>query len=319
VDGNAIGKKILEKCRLRTSEEGISPHLTVVQVGSDPASGAYIKKQQQNCGKIGATFTHESLPEETEAAGLLAKIHALNADPSVSGIIVQLPLPDRIPREQVLEAIAREKDVDCFNPVNVGLVTQANPQFLPATPFAVLRILTYHGVATKGKHCVVVGKSDIVGKPIALLLANEFGLACTVSMVDKHTEDGLRRSLLATADILVVAAGVRHLIRDPSCLKPRCVVIDVGIHSVTLDSGKRTLQGDVDTKAVEGVCSLITPVPGGVGPVTSATLMENLVHAALLQKNQQAQEELVFRQPAVFQKRVTVADLLQGKDTLTGS
>eukprot|EP00747_Dinoflagellata_sp_TGD_P167331 gnl/TRDRNA2_/TRDRNA2_191514_c0_seq1.p1 gnl/TRDRNA2_/TRDRNA2_191514_c0~~gnl/TRDRNA2_/TRDRNA2_191514_c0_seq1.p1 ORF type:complete len:409 (+),score=84.01 gnl/TRDRNA2_/TRDRNA2_191514_c0_seq1:63-1289(+) len=309
IDGNAIAELVLEKCQLRISQQGLAAHLVVVQVGSDPASTVYIKKKQQSVEKIGAKFTHTNLKEEeTGTEELLAKVQELNADASVSGFIVQLPLPDHIDRGRIFEAIAWDKDVDCFNPRNVGLVSQANPEFLPATPHAVLHILSHCKVATKGKHCVVVGKSEIVGKPIAVLLANEFGLACTVSMVDKHTPQPLFKSLIASADILVVAAGVHHLIKDKSMLMQGCVVIDVGIHPVQVD-GKRKLQGDVDYAAVKDSCSLITPVPGGVGPLTVAALMENLVHAATLQ---QRAGWGVKRKAGGIVNRRSVMDLVHG-------
>jgi len=283
VDGNAIAALLLEKCKRQISNEGLTPRLVVVQVGDDPASATYIKMQQKSCEKIGASFSHEKLLPETDTAGLVSKIQELNLDSTITGIIVQLPLPKEIDHDYVFEAIAREKDLDCVNPLNVGHLTQATPLFLPATPQAILHILTYHQITAKGKHCVVIGKSDIVGKPIALLMANEFGLACTVSMVDKYTESSLRQLLLASADIVIVAAGVHHLLKDPSCLKAGCVVIDVGIHRVMIE-GKGKLQGDVDSNSVRSVCSLITPVPGGVGPVTTASLMANLVSAAHVQK-----------------------------------
>jgi glycine hydroxymethyltransferase len=302
VDGNAVAEACLAKCISRKIQGGLSAKLVVVQVGADPASSVYISKKKQACEKIGATFQSVQLTESVTNETLLRTIADLNGDMSVTGILVQLPLPQHLDTGRIMEAVAWEKDVDCFNPLNVGLLAQAKPNFMPATAHAVLNIMSFYEVPTKGKHCVVVGKSDLSGKPLSLLLGSEFGPACAVSSIDKFTDKSLSAKLIKSADILVVCAGVHHLINDASEIKQGCAIIDVGIHPKMLD-GKRLLQGDVNYAAVKDTCSLITPVPGGVGPVTVAALMENLVHAAALQQKAQKNEPLRrISLPPVFQK-----------------
>ncbi len=274
------GKQIAERTRaeaaagalaLRT-RTGVIPHLAAVLVGEDPASAVYVRNKQLACEKAGFKSTLHRLPATTGQAALQALVQALNADSDVHGILVQLPLPQGIDTTRILDAIRPAKDVDGFHPENVGLLQQGRPRFLPCTPAGVMRMLKVSGIETAGKHAVVIGRSDIVGKPMAALLGQK-GADATVTLCHSRTRD--IRAFCREADILVAALGIPRFVQG-DWIKPGAVVIDVGINRV----GDR-LVGDVDFLPAAEVAAAITPVPGGVGPMTIAMLLANTLRAAI--------------------------------------
>jgi adenylosuccinate lyase len=287
LDGKALSEKIIGHLRQRVLEEDLgSPHLHVVSVGDDPASKVYIQRKRQAAERIGS-FSRNELPESTTLDELRKAIDEKNRDDTVHGIIVQLPLPAHLQKHQreVLDLVDPLKDVDCFHPINVGKMSLGEPGFRPATPAGILALLKYNEIPLQGKHVVVLGKSEIVGKPLALMLGHEQGPAATVTMCDRFTQNTW--DMTRTADVVVVAAGKHHLLSNPSALRPdgSCVVVDVGIHRVKKPDGKFGVQGDVDYNAIVDHCRWITPVPGGVGPMTVACLLEQVVEAARLQRS----------------------------------
>lgn len=282
LDGKAIAQQIELEIKERVAqfqaETGRQPGLAAVLVGEDPASQVYVRNKERACGRVGiASFLHR-LPADTTAAGLLALVAQLNADPAVSGILVQLPLPNGIDQTLILDAIDPAKDVDCFHPQNVGLVSQGRPRFLPCTPHGVLQILHRSGITAAGKHAVVIGRSEIVGKPMAMMLMQKDSTCgssaanATVTVCHSRTAD--MPAICRTADILIAAIGKPKFV-TADMVKPGAAVIDVGINRT--DDG---LCGDVDFDSVQAVASAITPVPGGVGPLTIVMLMENTLRAA---------------------------------------
>ena len=273
IDGRAIAAEYRQEFALRVERlkgRGIVPGLAVVIVGEDPASQVYVRNKALASGAIGMHSEVHALSEDTSQAQLVAFVRALNANPAIHGILVQLPLPRHIDSRAVIDAVAPEKDVDGFHYFNVGSLFMGAPAFYPCTPFGVMKMLEHEGIEVAGKHAVVVGRSAIVGKPMALLLLNA---DATVTICHSKTRD-----LAATtrqADLLVAAVGKARMI-DASMVKPGAVVIDVGINRTP--EGK--LVGDVDFAAVAAVASRITPVPGGVGPMTIAMLLGNTVKSA---------------------------------------
>jgi methylenetetrahydrofolate dehydrogenase (NADP+)/methenyltetrahydrofolate cyclohydrolase len=273
------GKQIAEQTRAEhaaaasalVTERGVTPHLAAVLVGDDPASAVYVRNKQIACQKAGIKSTLHRLPATTSQAQLLDLVAALNADRDVHGILVQLPLPKGIDATLVLDTIDPAKDVDGFHPENVGLLQQGRPRFLPCTPAGVMRMLAVSGVETSGRHAVVLGRSDIVGKPMAALLAQK-GVDATVTICHSRTRD--IGQYTRAADILVAAIGIPRFVKG-DMVKAGAVVIDVGINRV----GDK-LVGDVDYDAAAQAAAAITPVPGGVGPMTIAMLLGNTVRAA---------------------------------------
>lgn len=274
IDGKAISAairaEIKEECAAFVAQNGFAPGLSVVIVGEDPASQVYVRNKARACEEVGFDSHVYALPATTTEKELLALIDRLNADPSVHGILVQLPLPKHLDETAVLLRIDPKKDVDAFHPYNVGQLTIGNPTFLPCTPAGVMELLRRSGIDPAGKHCVVVGRSNIVGKPMALLLLAANG---TVTVCHSRTRD--LAAVTRSADILVVAIGRAKFI-TADMVKPGAVVIDVGMDRD--ENGK--LCGDVDFDAVEPVASAITPVPGGVGPMTITMLLRNTLTAA---------------------------------------
>jgi methylenetetrahydrofolate dehydrogenase (NADP+) / methenyltetrahydrofolate cyclohydrolase len=274
------GKQIAERTRAEAAAgaqklvaaTGVVPHLAAVLVGDDPASAVYVRNKHLACEKAGFRSTLHRLSAGTSQAELLDLVRALNADASVHGILVQLPLPKGLDTTLILDAILPSKDVDGFHPENVGLMQQGRPRFLPCTPAGVMRMLQVSGFETSGRHAVVIGRSDIVGKPMAALLSAK-GADATVTLCHSRTRDigGWCR----TADILVAAIGIPQFVKG-DMVKPGAVVIDVGINRV----GDR-LVGDVDYAPAAEVAGAITPVPGGVGPMTIAMLLQNTLAAAI--------------------------------------
>ena len=273
IDGNAIARDARAALRaevLSLTAAGRRPGLAVVLVGDNPASRVYVRNKARACDETGVLSRQIDLPADTTEAGLLAQVERLNADPQIHGILVQLPLPPTVSVERVLEAIAPHKDVDGFHPVNIGRLLQGRPRFVPCTPAGVMHILDREGVALEGRRAVVVGRSNVVGKPMALLLLQR---GATVTVCHSKTPD--LGEVTRQADVLVVAVGRPNLI-GAAAVKPGAVVIDVGINR--LPDGR--LAGDVDARSVAGVASLLTPVPGGVGQMTLAMLIANTVLAA---------------------------------------
>lgn len=279
IDGKAIAEKLRLEIAAKTArfraETQIVPHLAAVLVGDNPASEVYVKNKRLACEKAGLDSSLHRLPASATQAELLALVRRLNDDPAVHGILVQLPLPPQIAPRAVLDAVEPAKDVDCFHPVNVGLLVQGQPRFLPCTPHGVQQLLVHSGVTIPGAHVVIIGRSEIVGKPLALLLMQKGEAAnATVTVCHSRTRD--LPSITRTADILVAAIGAPEFVKATD-VKPGAVVIDVGTNRV----GTK-LVGDVDFAGVSQVASAISPVPGGVGPMTITMLLENTLHAARL-------------------------------------
>jgi len=285
LDGNTLSQQIKDELRDQTTrivESGRrAPHLVAVLVGNDGGSETYVAHKIKACGYIGYRSTLIRKESDVTEAELLARIASLNADDEVDGFIVQLPLPKHIDERNVLEAIEPHKDVDGFHPVNFGNMALGNRALLPATPAGVVEMLARYDIETKGKHCVVIGRSRIVGRPLSILLSRggAFGDA-TVTLCHSRTPDALLRSLALQADILVAAVGRPGTI-TADMVKPGAVVIDVGTTRVPAPDAKSgwRLRGDVDFDAVAPLTSYITPVPGGVGPMTIAMLLKNTMTA----------------------------------------
>ncbi len=277
IDGKLISAQVKEQVRTEAAElfekHGIKAGLAVVIVGSDPASRVYVNNKKKACEAVGFQSFEYALPEETTQEQLLELVETLNADPKVNGILVQLPVPKHIDETAIINAIAPEKDVDAFHPENVGRIMIGDYAFLPCTPAGVMELIDATGVEVSGKKCVVIGRSNIVGKPMAMLLLHRSG---TVTICHSRTQD--LASVTREADILVASVGKANFV-TADMVKEGAVVIDVGINR--LDNGK--LCGDVDFAAVEPKASYITPVPGGVGPMTIAMLMKNTLTAAKAQ------------------------------------
>lgn len=276
LDGKQVSVRVKEELKTvvgSMKEQGIHPGLAVVIVGNDPASKIYVNSKKKACEEIGIQSFEYALEEETTEEELLELVKKLNEDANVSGILVQLPLPKHINEEKVLLTITPQKDVDAFHPVNVGKIMIGNPDFLPCTPAGVMELIKESGIEVAGKECVVVGRSNIVGKPQAMLLLAQNG---TVTICHSKTRD--LAEVCKRADILVVAVGKAEMITG-NMIKPGAVVIDVGMNRL---EGKK-LVGDVEFSSASEVACAITPVPGGVGPMTIAMLMKNTVKAAELQ------------------------------------
>lgn len=276
IDGKVISTQIKDECRERVAamkEQGQHVALAVIQVGNDPASSVYVRNKKKACEYVGIESLSYELLEETTQEELLSLIEKLNQDQKVNGILVQLPLPKQIDEDTVIRAIDPRKDVDGFHPQSVGALCIGQPGFLSCTPAGIIELLKRSGVVIEGKECVVIGRSNIVGKPMAILLLRENG---TVTVA--HSRTGNLKEVCRRADILVVAVGKPKMITR-EYVKEGAVVIDVGIHR----NAENKLCGDVDFADVEPVCSAITPVPGGVGPMTIAMLMHNCVESLKLQ------------------------------------
>ena len=278
IDGKARAAALRETVAAETkaliAERGITPGLTVVIVGEDPASQVYVRNKGRQAKEVGFNSTTHTLPAETSEADLLALIGELNEDDSVHGILVQLPLPDHIDEARVIDAISPAKDVDGFHTENVGRLALGVDGFVPCTPLGCLMMIRENVDELAGKHAVIVGRSNIVGKPMAALLLKE---SCTVTIAHSKTRD--LPGLCRTADILVAAVGRPKLVKG-DWIKPGAVVIDVGINRVDAGDGKSRLVGDVDYEAAAEHAGAITPVPGGVGPMTIACLLANTLKSA---------------------------------------
>ncbi len=277
IDGKQIAGTIKEELRQKIAqmkEKGIEISLAVVQVGENPASSVYVNNKKKACEYVGIRSISYHLPEETLEQELLKLIHTLNEDQTVNGILVQLTLPAHIQEDRIIHAIAPKKDVDGFHPQNVGALCIGMPGFISCTPAGIIQLLKRSEITLRGKECVIVGRSNIVGKPMSMLLLRE---DATVTIAHSKTKD--LKQVCKRADILIAAVG-RPKMFTKDYVKEGAVVIDVGIHR--MEDG--TLCGDVDYSDVLSTCSAITPVPGGVGPMTIAMLMYNCVESNVLQR-----------------------------------
>lgn len=275
IDGKLISKQIKDELKEKVAAlkaEGKEIGMAVIQVGNDPASSVYVGNKKKACEYIGIRSESYELPEDTTQDELLALIDRLNKDDAIHGILVQLPVPKHIDEDTIIKAISPKKDVDGFHPESVGALSIGQRGFVSCTPAGVIQLLKRSGIEIEGKECVVIGRSNIVGKPMAQLLLRENG---TVTIAHSRTRN--LKEVCKRADILVVAIGRPKMI-DASYVKDGAVVIDVGIHR----NENNKLCGDVDFESVEKTASAITPVPGGVGPMTIAMLMNNCVEAATM-------------------------------------
>lgn len=280
IDGKAVAQELRQSLAIEVKQlqddRGITPGLTVILVGEDPASQVYVRNKVRQTQEVGMISNEIRMPADTSQEALLAELDKLNNDPAVHGILVQLPLPKHIDEALIIDTILPEKDVDGFHPMNSGRLANGDPAALvPCTPQGCVILAKKHlGDNLSGKHAVIIGRSNIVGKPVALLLLQE---NCTVTIAHSRTQD--LQALCATADILVAAVGRPEMVKG-DWIKPGATVIDVGINRIATEDGKGRLVGDVDFADAEPVAGAITPVPGGVGPMTIACLLKNTVEAA---------------------------------------
>ena len=278
IDGKKVSAEVKEQVRIETEAlkaKGVTPGLAVILVGDDPASRVYVNNKKKACELVGFKSVEYALPATTTQEELLALVNELNERKDINGILCQLPLPKGLDDAAVIEAISPLKDVDAFHKQNVGRIMLGDYDFLPCTPAGIMEMLHSYDISVEGKECVVIGRSNIVGKPMAMLLLHENG---TVTVCHSHTKN--LSEITREADVLVAAIGVAKFVKA-DMVKDGAVVIDVGMNR---DENNK-LCGDVDFDDVNDKCSFITPVPGGVGPMTIATLMKNTLKAAKLQNN----------------------------------
>jgi methylenetetrahydrofolate dehydrogenase (NADP+)/methenyltetrahydrofolate cyclohydrolase len=283
LDGKLVSAAVKENLKAETQKLILvghrAPHLAAILVGSNGASETYVASKVKNCEEIGFISTLVRFEEDTDEATLLAKIAELNQDPLVDGILVQLPLPKQIKEQKVIEAIDPSKDVDGFHPSSAGKLMQGLPSFIPATPYGIMMMLEFFKLETKGKHAVVIGRSNIVGRPMSILLSSNIPNGnCTVTICHSHTPN--LKEICLQADILVAALGRPEFVKA-DMIKPGAVVIDVGITRVIDATAKKgfRIKGDVAYEEVAPLTSAITPVPGGVGLMTIAGLLKNTLQA----------------------------------------
>ncbi len=279
LDGKALAQQIqadlAQQIAQLQAQQGRSPGLAVLMVGDNPASATYVRNKEKACTQLGITSFGQHFPKETTQAELETVIHQLNQDPRVDGILIQLPVPDHIDAVALLNQIDPDKDADGLHPVNLGRLVRGDMGLRSCTPAGVMRLLQAYGLSPRGKQAVVVGRSILVGKPQALMLLEA---DATVTIAHSKTPD--LAAVTRTADILVTAIGRPEVI-TPEFVKPGAVVVDVGINRITPETGKPYLTGDVDYEAVRSIASYLTPVPGGVGPMTVTMLMSNTVDSYL--------------------------------------
>jgi methylenetetrahydrofolate dehydrogenase (NADP+)/methenyltetrahydrofolate cyclohydrolase len=278
IDGKIVSKLVKDNIKSIIESKKINPSLAVILVGNDPASLTYVRNKTKECLEVGISPKDYHLPEDTPEEKLLELIGNLNKDDDIDGILVQLPLPKHINTNKILNAISPYKDVDGFHPENVGKLMIGTPFVEPCTPKGVIRLLEHYGISVEGKRAVVLGRSNIVGKPMAIMLLHR---NATVTICHSKTKD--LSEITKQADILVSAIGIPNFVKA-DMIKKDAVVIDVGINKVE-ENGKSKLVGDVDFENVKEVASYITPVPGGVGPMTRAMLLENTVNLALFRRS----------------------------------
>ena len=285
MDGKLVSDKIkaeiANEVKTKMLDAGKNaPHLAAVLVGEDPPSQTYVAAKEKDCKEVGFISSVYKYPSSITQEKLLEVISFLNNDPEIDGFIVQLPLPKHINEQKIIESIDPSKDVDGFHPVNAGRMMLNMPSYLPATPYGIITLLEHYQIETEGKHCVVLGRSNIVGTPVSVLLSRKSKMGnATVTLCNSYTPD--IKSIASTADILIVAMGNKEFVTE-EMVKKDAVVIDVGMHRVPSDETKSgfRLTGDVSFKEVSKKCSFITPVPGGVGPMTRISLLLNTLKAA---------------------------------------
>ncbi|MDL2251422.1 bifunctional 5,10-methylene-tetrahydrofolate dehydrogenase/5,10-methylene-tetrahydrofolate cyclohydrolase [Odoribacter sp. OttesenSCG-928-J03] len=284
IDGKKISAQVKQELADQITEMqkngGKTPHLVAVLVGNDAASETYVAAKVKACKEVGVKSTELRYADDMTEDQLMEVVEKLNNDPDVDGYIVQLPLPKHISEDKILMAIDPSKDVDGFHPCNIGNMVLSLPTYLPATPAGIVELMKRYKIETKGKHCVVLGRSNIVGTPMAILMSRKAEYAdCTVTMCHSRTKN--IKELTLQADILIVAIGIPHFV-TADMVKEDAVVVDVGIHRVPSETTKSgfCLTGDVDFENVAPKCSYITPVPGGVGPMTIISLLQNTLEAA---------------------------------------
>lgn len=283
MDGKLVAEKLKEELKKESAlliDSDIDPHLAAVLVGDDPASETYVRNKEKACSEVGIISSVYKQSDRITEHELLELVDFINNDPEIHGMIVQLPLPAHIDANKILQRIKPEKDVDGFHPVNVGRMVQGLPSYLPATPFGILKLLEYYKIETEGKHCVVLGRSNIVGTPMALLMSRKaYPGNATVTIC--HSKTINLPEICRQADILVAAIGQAGFV-TADMIKPGAVVIDVGIHRIPSEESKSgyRLTGDVQFDEVAKIASHITPVPGGVGPMTIVSLLSNTIKAA---------------------------------------
>lgn len=284
IDGKQTAQQIREELTLEVNQikeqGGKVPHLAAILVGNNPASEAYVRNKVKDCEQVGFGSTLVRFDTDITEEELLAKVQEINQDDDIDGVIVQLPLPDHINPEKITFAIDPKKDVDGFHPTNVGRMAKGLPAYISATPFGILQLLERYQIETAGKHCVVIGRSDIVGTPMSILMSRKaYPGNCTVTICHSRTQN--MAEITRQADIIIAAIGKAHFV-TADMVKEGAIVIDVGINRVE-DASKKSgfaLTGDVDFNSVAEKCSYITPVPGGVGPMTRAALLYNTMLAA---------------------------------------
>lgn len=287
IDGKQVAsdikKEIAEEVLKIRNSGGKIPHLAAVLVGNDGASETYVSHKVKACEEVGFKSTLVRLDESVSEKELLERVDALNNDPDIDGFIVQLPLPDHISEEKVIEAVDPSKDVDGFHPVNLGKMTIGLPSFVPATPFGIMELIRRYGIETSGKNCVVIGRSNIVGRPVSILMSKK-GTDATVTVVHSRTKN--LPEIVRSADIIIAAIGIPGFVKA-DMVSEGAVIIDVGTTRVESDKTRSgwKLKGDVDFDSVAPKCSWITPVPGGVGPMTIVSLLHNTLLAGRLKRN----------------------------------
>lgn len=283
LDGKLVSQAVKDRLKAQTEERMLNgkkvPHLAAILIGSNGASETYVASKVKSCAEIGFKSTLIRFDEDVTEQNLIFKLTELNEDFDIDGILVQLPLPKHISEQKVIETVYPEKDVDGFHPESVGRMVQGLPAYYPATPYGILLMLAHYKIETKGKHAVVIGRSNIVGRPISIMLSkNEYPGNCTVTVCHSHTHN--LKEICLQADIIVAALGIPEFLKA-DMVKEGVVIVDVGITRV-IDETKKSgfsIKGDVDFKEVAPKCSFITPVPGGVGPMTIAALMMNTFKA----------------------------------------
>jgi methylenetetrahydrofolate dehydrogenase (NADP+)/methenyltetrahydrofolate cyclohydrolase len=286
IDGKKVAAEIKKEIAdevLKLKNEGRKiPHLAAILVGEDGSSQTYVANKVKDCGEVGFRSTLITYDNNIRESLLLDKIHELNNDDDIDGFIVQLPLPDHISENKIIEAIDPMKDADGFHPVNLGKMVIGLPGFLPATPFGIVELLKRYSIETSGRNCVVIGRSNIVGRPVSILLSRK-GMDATVTVVHSRTKD--IKAIVSEADIIIAAIGSPYFVKA-DMVKDDAVVIDVGTTRIPASETKTgfKLAGDVDFINVAPKCSYITPVPGGVGPMTRVSLLRNTLLAAALRK-----------------------------------
>lgn len=289
LDGKLVSQAVKDKLKVETAQRAAqgkkTPHLAAILIGNNGASETYVGSKVKSCAEVGFKSTLIRLAETVSEEDLLFKLQELNEDFDVDGILVQLPLPKHIEEQKIIETILPSKDVDGFHPESVGRMVQGLPAFYPATPYGILLLLEHYQIETKGKHAVVIGRSNIVGRPISIMLSkNEYPGNCTVTVCHSHTPN--LKEICLQADILIAALG-RPEFLTADMVKEGAVIVDVGITRVA-DSSKKSgfaIKGDVAFNEVSTKCSYITPVPGGVGPMTIAALMMNTLKACAAKDN----------------------------------